>query len=407
MNSIFSKEVLREKSVYKKIFIVLLLIFFIPSSSKIGGFQLWYGLVLSVLVMFMLKSRLYSSMITTCFSLFFISNFIVITFSLLSGSVFGSFKDLNEYLKVFGICSVFYFFYCNFSLNYIGNFVRFFKFFLIFQLLICFLQGFDNVRDLLGLLWDAEKVWDLRRTGTFTNPNILSIFCIACYSYIFFNVKWKSKVIYAVVVFGIILFTSSKTGLISFLAILNVNFLLNRKKINLGSLVLFFSSLFVFLMIFIQLLYFFKDDYPYLAQILAMFDNNMDVGEIKSIGDRQRMWDNALNEYNHFSYFQKFFGIGPAKESGLNVIDNEFLTILVKHGINGLLFYGLFLIVLLNYTFQNRLFNGGKVILSIVALFVLCSTSASTFIAWHLSLMLFLFLGICLKEIDLVKNNNR
>src|SRR5690606_2943060 len=188
-----------------------------------------------------------------------------------------------------------------------------------------------------------------------------------------------------------------------FFIIICTNLFLIKAKFNFKNIALFVIALLLLGYVGVTLLYMYQHEYPYIAQILMMFDNNMDVNQIKSIGDRQVMWTNALNQFNRFSSLQKLVGIGPAKDTELNIIGNEFLTILVKMGIIGLLFYVLSIFILLVFLFKNKKSLGAKSMIAIVVLFLLSSGSASTFIAWHLSLMFFLFLGVCLKEIKLAK----
>lgn len=388
--------------------IVFLLVFYIPSAAAVGGFQVWYVLTTIVIYFGILRSKLYFDNLIKPVFIFFFLNLILLSVSLLfSGNNFGSFQDFNELLRLLGTFGIFYLAYTSYCTNLDSKILLFFKVFLVVELIFCYLQNYEIFNSYMGLLWNSDRIWDLRRTGSFANPNIVSIFCIATYSYIFFKSKLIAKIIYGIIVFSIILFTSSKTGLISFLIIININIFLVKAKFNIKAVIIFISLLFIVAYIFVELLYMYQDKYPYIAQIISMFENNMDIGEIKSIGDRQVMWDEALAQYHKLSYWQKFFGIGPAKATTLNVIDNEFLTILLKTGIIGCLFYVLYLFKLFTYLFKRRQLLAAKVMISILLLFLLSSGSASTFLAWHLSLMLFLFLGICFKEIKLieVKNN--
>lgn len=384
--------------------LVFLLVFFIPSASAIGGFQLWYVITVGVVLYGVFKNNLMVDYLTKSVFRFILISFILLFISLLfSGMNFGSLQDFNEVLRLVGVLGVFYLMYRGYSEKWNKKVILFLKLFLFLQLVFCFLQENDSVNRIMGIIWNTERIWDLRRTGSFANPNILSIFCIASYSYLFFRIKNFQKIIFGIIVFAIILFTSSKTGLIAFLAIISVNLFLINAKFNFKNILVFVLSLLLIGYLGITLLYMYQYDYPYIAQLIMMFENDMDVSQIKSIGDRQVMWENALNNFNNFSNLQKLFGIGPAKDTDLNIIDNEFLTILIKMGIIGLLFYSFAILILLVFLFKNKKNLGAKSMIAIVVLFLLSSGSASTFIAWHLSLMFFLFLGLCLKEIKLAK----
>lgn len=387
--------------------LVFFLVFFIPSASAIGGFQLWYVIAVGVVLYGVFKNNLMIDYLTKSVFRFILISFILLFISLLfSGMNFGSLQDFNEVLRLIGVFGVFYLMYVGYTENWNKKIVLFLKYFLLLQLIFCSLQGNEVVNKIMGIIWNTERIWDLRRTGSFANPNILSIFCVASYSYIFFRIKNIQKIIYGLVVFGIILFASSKTGLIAFLIIICINLFLIKANFSLKNIMIFILSLLLIEYIGITLLYMYQYEYPYIAQIIKMFDNDMNVGQIKSMGDRQVMWENAINSFNNFSPWQQLVGIGPAKDTELNIIDNEFLTILVKMGVIGLLFYLLAISLLLIFLFQNRKKNGAKTMISINILFLLSSMTASTFIAWQLSIMFFLFLGICLKEIKLQTRYN-
>jgi len=384
--------------------LVFLLVFFIPSASAIGGFQLWYVITIGVVLYGVFKNNLMVDNISKSVFRFILISFILLFISLLFSSMsFGSLQDFNEVLRLIGVLGIFYLMYVGYSENWNKKIVLFLKLFLLLQFLFCFLQENDSVNRIMGIIWNTERIWDLRRTGSFANPNILSVFCVASYSYIFFRIKNIQKIIYGLVVFGIILFASSKTGLIAFLIVICINIFLIKANFSLKNIMIFILSLLLIGYIGITLLYMYQYEYPYIAQLIMMFDNDMNVSQIKSMGDRQVMWINALNQFNDFSLLQQLTGIGPAKDTELNIIDNEFITILIKMGIIGLLYYTLAICILLVFLFKNKNNLGAKSMIAIVVLFLLSSGSASTFIAWHLSLIFFLFLGVCLKEIKLAK----
>src|SRR5690606_7234785 len=168
---------------------------------------------------------------------------------------------------------------------------------------------------------------------------------------------------------------------------ISLNYVLTRERANIRTILIFIGATSILLYLLIQLLYIYQGNFPYLAQLLAFVENDLDAGTIKSIGDRQVMWDNALSHYNKLPLIQKMVGIGPAKSSELNIIDNEPLTILIKMGWMGVFLYLGSLISLIIYVLRHRQIRGAKIMLSVLAVFLLASVSASTFIAWHLSLV--------------------
>lgn len=383
--------------------IIVLLIFYIPSSNVVGGFQFWYLIAIGIVLFALSFCNKSSSFFVRAVFSFFLINIILLTISLLvSGINFGTLKDFNEFIRLIGSFSVFLFFYYGYSKSDNKFLVSFFKIFLVIQLLVCFLQSNDTFNNLIGVIWNTEKVWIMRRTGTFGNPNILSIFSIAAYSFIFFNSGLRSKVIFGLILFFVVLFTSSKTGMISLLIILNLNYLLLGNMISIKSIFWFLVFLGIVGFISFKLLYLYQNEYPYLAQIVSMFENDMNVNEIKSIGDRQLMWDSALDKYKSLNFIQKTFGIGPGKDTEQNVIDNEFLTILLKLGVVGCIYYFLYFSFIMVFLYRNIRYISSKILFSVMVLFLLSSGSASTFMAWHLSLLLFMLLGINFNEINVV-----
>src|SRR5690606_26751503 len=115
------------------------------------------------------------------------------------------------------------------------------------------------------------------------NPNILSIFALTAYTFIFFKVNNSHKILYGLLTFGIILFTSSKTGLLIFLILSSVLFLLSRKKINIFIIFKFIAVLVGVLTLFLVLLYKYQENFPYMAQLLAFVESDSgDVSAIKS-----------------------------------------------------------------------------------------------------------------------------
>lgn len=384
--------------------LLLVLIFFIPSASTVGGFQLWYVLIVGLIYVSHTSIKIIKDNISR--GIFF---FVMASASLLVLSVifsignYGSLKDTNEILRIAATLGLFSLIYSIYHSKLNDKTVLFFKLFIWIQLLVCYLQSFDIANGVLGFIWNTDRVWAHRKTGTFANPNILSIFSISAYCFVYFYSTFRTRLIYGFLVLLIILFSSSKTGLISFILIISLNYVLTKNSINLKTIILFSIGAFLLLYIVIQFLFLYRDSYPYMAQLLELFENDMDVGSIKSIGDRQLIWENALSHYHRLPLMQKIVGIGPAKNTDLNVIDNEFLTILIKMGWLGSILYVQSLLLLIVYLLKYRWRKGAKIMLSIIVLFLLASGSASTFTAWHLSLLFFFLLAACLKDI---KNKN-
>lgn len=391
------------------IFILLLaMTFFIPSSIQIGGFQLWYLLIVCFSAATLLHGTIIKDGISKSVLYFVFLNCSLLVLGILfSIGNYGSVGDTNEFARLVGILCVFNLAYSVSNPNLKKDIILFFKFFLLSQLLICYLQGFNSINTVLGYIWNTDRVWLYRRTGTFANPNILSVFSIISYCFVYFYSRPKTRIFYGLVTLSIILFSSSKTGLIAFLCIISLNYVLTRERANIRTILIFIGATSILLYLLIQLLYIYQGNFPYLAQLLAFVENDLDAGTIKSIGDRQVMWDNALSHYNKLPLIQKMVGIGPAKSSELNIIDNEPLTILIKMGWMGVFLYLGSLISLTIYVLRHRQIRGAKIMLSVLAVFLLASVSASTFIAWHLSLVFFLVFGITLKEIKVYNRMSR
>lgn len=391
------------------IILISVLIFLMPTSPSIGGFQLWYLVTIFLMLGVSFQYRIVENNVTREVFLFLKISFVLLVISLLiSGGSYGlgDIRDLNEVFRILGCGAVFGFTYKYFDSSKYTLLVKFFKFFLVIQLVVCFLEGIGSFVVLFEKIWDLHKVWDLRRTGTFANPNILSLFAISAWSFIFFVSENKyDKYIYFVLAIGIILFTSSKTGLLSLMIMVNINYFLNKEKVSFISVLKVVVGILLLGYVLLQLLIAYADDFPYLAQLLALFDSNYDVESIRSIDLRHSIWHRSFKLYENFDFLQLLFGSGPAKTTVLNIIDNEYYTILIKMGYTGVVLYIVYLLRLTVFSLKNRAFWGGKMLLSLIVLFLLASYSASTFMAWYLSLMFFFFLGVSLKNIVLNRNN--
>src|SRR5690554_3908304 len=112
--------------------LVFLLVFFIPSASAIGGFQLWYVITIGVVLYGVFKNNLMVDNISKSVFRFILISFILLFISLLFSSMsFGSLQDFNEVLRLIGVLGIFYLMYVGYSENWNKKIVLFLKLFLL------------------------------------------------------------------------------------------------------------------------------------------------------------------------------------------------------------------------------------------------------------------------------------
>lgn len=237
------------------------------------------------------------------------------------------------------------------------------------------------------MLYSDRKVVTgaLRATGTFGNPNHLAIFLvIAQVTAVCTIVGRKRWLVWALFYVGIIL-----TGSLSLLAFsialilpLKVATERNDRLAKLAAYLLIAVATFAsLLLLFTWVLP--VEDIPRLARLQNALRLGLDgLLGLKNLQARVLYWSQLLQFIDLNDWVTLVFGAGPLKGRGLDVVDNEILFILLRHGVIGLTSALVMLSGLLWVFIRGRslLATFG---LMVVVLFVLCTPFFEMFTLWR------------------------
>jgi hypothetical protein len=391
---------------------ILLFLLFIPTSPIVGGYYFWF-FVLNSLLIFLLIHKQYISHVAKYFHkytlLYIISSCYLLAISILfESSVAG--KDFNEIIRWITYLLIYVCVY-----NYIPDSIKqydkllFFlqkvlKFFLLVEFIAVFIQSNSFILNLFGLIWDMHKYWPMRRIGTCDNPNTLSILITIAYTCIYLLEKnSKQKIFYFFISLIVILLSGSRTGLISFMLIFLVNYLM-LNKFTIKTFFLFFGVICLFTIVF-QFLLTKIPAFIYMSEILKLFERS-DMSGVRTLDFRHNLWIELLDMFYNSSFVQILFGVGPSKNSVFHIIDNDYLTIFIKTGIIGSFLSILFYFGNSIYFFFNRKYIFSKLMISVMLIFAISAYTGATFTSWYLAQFFFFFYTLAHKEIQIRKNDN-
>lgn len=229
--------------------------------------------------------------------------------------------------------------------------------FVIFSIFIFFdFMGFKSVSSVLFEVSksrghseiNTKNIW--RLASTFTNPNYFGLFCCAISGVLLYRLLnfWLALDAILFCIFtSFVILSGSRTGLLSlvciFTAILFVD--LTTKGIKTKVRLLSYGSIFIFSLIALPKLY------EVGQKILWRFTNVENMEE--SFGARVDAWSSALVTIES----NLIIGVGSNK-SVVTSLDNNYLMILYKNGVLGLLIVSFVLLITLNIGF--KLYNKSK-----------------------------------------------
>lgn len=392
---------------------LLLFLLFIPTSPILGGYYTWFFLFSGVVLLFLLVKRQIIDISSHLpLLLYIILSFLFLYISLVLAPS-QSVGDYNEFIRLLIYLLLYLCFYANLPKKQyefeeqITQIVKILKYFIVIQFVAVLLQSNSSILNLMGIIWNMEKYWSMRSIGTFDNPNTLSILVSISFSVIYF--KEKSKIISLVFLFIsliIVLFSGSRTGLISFVGLLCINYIF-MQRITLKRILIIAIIALLSIVSLITFLNYYGDNFKYMAEILLMFNNDgFDSTGVGTLGLRQQLWENALLQFSKVSDLRYLFGVGPSKETSLHILDNDYITIYVKMGIIGSLLNIVFFIACLVYFLKNRSYVFSKLMVTIFILFAISAYTGPTFTSWYLALFYFIFYAFAIKEINLSNDNN-
>lgn len=370
-------------------------IFFIPTATWFGGQKFGLMMLMVLLSIFILLRYVQSDKPYIDYKNFFVISllFFPLLFSMVLNPRYLIIDDVVEILRVILYALIFIFSYLYGRNVKYSSFIFFAKVFLIVQILVVVLQRFEVelVLDLFRLVWDDEKNWAFRNTGTFTNPNVLSFFSIVALSIILSGqVKVIIKLYFLLLAFTIIFLAASRTGLLAAILIGGLAFLNLQRNIILNFLKFIFIVLFLLLIIIYLLISFSEENY-YISQILNLA-STFDLDSISAFAQRLNHWDFVLDKMSAYSWF---FGLGPGKGIGLRFIDSEYLALIVKYGLFGFLmtsfvFTYIFISVqkVVGYDCYKKFFT------LYLSLLLFSGLAVESFTTWYYILPFFMFYGV-------------
>lgn len=316
--------------------------------------------------------------------------------------------DFNEFIRFFSYILIFLCVYSylpdnTFDFNTLSSsLLVLIKFFIVFELVIVILQSNDFVLDIISLIWNMEKYWPLRRIGTCDNPNTLSILITICYSFVYiFEKRNKQSFLFFCMSFVVIVFSGSRTGLITFFLVFLLNYLLTN-KITIKKIFVMISCIILLGSLFYWFLEQYKTEFAYMAEILQIFENgNVNTDSVTTMSIRQEIWKNGLEIFNKSGVYTFFLGTGPGKGTSIHIIDNDYLSIYIKTGIIGAFLNIIFWLGNLLYFYINREKLFSRAMISIILVFSIAALTGAVFASWYLALFFFYFCTFAIKEIHL------
>jgi len=271
--------------------------------------------------------------------------------------------------------------------------------FIIFSILIFF--NIYGIKEIIGNIYELGKsrgVADhnisniFRLSSTFTNPNYFGMFSTILSGFFFYKTlqDLKLKYLFYFFIFLFFIFISgSRTSLFSFFLlsiILIIIDLLIIRKFYIKKNIVYITLLFV-------LILFIPTFIDLVLDKLWRFANIENMQE--SFGARLNMWNIALNSI----YENILFGVGSNK-SEIESLDNNYLIILYKQGLFGLLIlfsifiYSIIISLKLLIKKSNIFQELGVLSICFIIVFLIGMISAVPFYMSHLSIPFILLLGV-------------
>lgn len=376
--------------------------FLLPSSSFVGGLGLWYLILLCSGVFF---------------SIYFVSRKLTFNFVLLASSIifillttFASlalsyeYFVLDDFFEIIRVFSLLVFLTGGYFLSNDKTFtflLSFFPFYLLFQLVVSILQKSEVIKATMSLVWNMDKAWSLRSTGTLGNPNVLALMCILSMLFVyFFSAHKKVKISCFVMCTAIVFLSGSRTGLISYFATVifmlfvsgNMRFFTVLKKL---SVVILFGCVSLFG------LFALASELRYLGELLEVVEGGgFDLTQIGTFAHRLGAWERQYHLFLSKGELGFLLGVGPAKDIGFRVMDNDYLAQFLKYGLLGMLSNLTLLISILFVSFStDRLYsNTSRFIACLLVCYSVFSFTASTYLSLLNMIPVMLLVGFFIKS---------
>lgn len=329
---------------------LFLFFFFMPSSSTIGGKSLWYLLFLACTfgsLIFGYRARLSRSILVG--TIVFMFALLSVSISLIRSVEYLIADDVFELIRTTALLM---FLIVGFLLSTfkVENFLsKFFKFYIIVQLIVCIVQKFGPIKTVLSMIWDMKKAWILRSTGTANNPNTLVLMSLMAYVYIFVYAERKStKIGFSILTGLVVLLSGSRTGLLGYMFTVVCLNLIN-KKISFSFVLKSISVITILALGFYGIIAYIAESNAYMGELLRVVEGGtIDLSKVHTFNKRMKSWAEHYEYFNNSGVISYFIGIGPAKGIGFRVMDNDYSAVFIKYGGLGVMAYSTILIFILS-----------------------------------------------------------
>ncbi|MDR5886707.1 hypothetical protein [Vreelandella janggokensis] len=372
------------------------IVFFLlaPTSVIFGGLKACLAISATMFFLSFVAGRgVVSKSVFFAFLLFLTA----IAFSFLYNSKYLVFDDYFDFMRVVFYFLVFTAAFISANEVNLDSVSKVLLFFILVQFVVVILQRLGLPFGLVEAIWDIEKNWAWRSTGTFTNPNMMAISVLmSAIIYTFFtNSKFLTKAL-VLTLAGLVIFASgSRTALVLvFLSVFVMTLLFfNFKKILIS---IFLAPIFL-VSLYGLVVVFGVSSFGYSLEILNVFDD-FDLSSVTTFQSRISTWSDLASLVNEFSFLNYFFGLGPGKGLGLRYVDNEYLAVYLKYGFFGV-YYLVLCCYLAGYVWLNRRVSKqvndiSNALLLIFFVLSVGGVTSETFSSWQLPVLFFLLTGL-------------
>lgn len=391
--------IIKKDSLFK---FLVVLFFLLPSSTVIGGPSFWFIIIfLSACTTLVVGYKNIVSQDIIYFKIFFLFTLFFITVSIFRSYRYAIFDDLFELIR---IASLLVFLLCGYFLSSrrTSNFLlKFFLFYLILQFLVVILQKFEPIKELMSIIWNMDKTWSLRGTGTLGNPNVLALMSILSMLYICFFSNQKKIILIAFTICSLnVLLSGSRTGLVGYF-IITMFVLVISGKLSFSSVFKKLIVISIFSTTTVIVLISLSGELRYMGELLNAFSGDgMDLTKVGTFNHRLEAWERQFRLFENSGDISILIGMGPSKGVGFRVMDNDYMAQYLKYGLIGVFSNILLLVMIFVSTLRsNRVHsNATKFVAAILLTYLIFALTAATFLSLFNMLPLMLLTGFFIKS---------
>lgn len=383
-----------------QIFYFILLFVFVPFFSGHERFLL--PVLFSLVCILLYNSKIniikafHNKDIKIILYLFILHSFLILSGLLVNTKEFNSIRPFFEVFKYLGFFIIILFSYLSIlnsknTINIIMNKGIFFlKIILVLQVFIMFDQLLEI--NLLSNIYSYSKSNPntMRLVGTLYNPNTFGWIILQFGVLIFLFDKSKFKLLWLILVAFMVLFSGSKSNIIMmFFDIFLLYFFINNYSVNSIKFFKIITIFFISLLIFILMIYFFKDIFISVSVLYDLITQG--PSSLTTLSARFKIWESGLDIFfNTESLMNILFGYSNIFRN----LDNNYFFILIRYGLVGCLAYILLFIYILKISYTYKDTKIGLFLLQFIILQLILGLQADNLAGWIYPIFLYLFLGI-------------